>query len=165
MLRAHAQVALENVTLWHERDISHSSAERVILPDACIALDYMLWLFTTVVSDLRVYPDRMAANVEMTSGLIYSQGIMLALVHAGMSRQEAYEKVQKHALDAWDQGANFKEAVCEDQAICELLTEESLASIFSPDPHLRWIKSAFERMNIQHVSNSTPESISEVTTP
>ncbi len=165
VLRSHAQVALENVTLWHERDISHSSAERVILPDACIALDYMLWLFTTVASDLRVYPDRMAANVEMTSGLIYSQGVMLALVHAGMSRQDAYEKVQKHALNAWDHDANFKEEVCGDRVICELLTEKNLTDIFSPDPHLRWIDSAYARMKIQNVSNSAPESISEVTAP
>jgi adenylosuccinate lyase len=165
LLRSHAQVAMENVTLWHERDISHSSAERVILPDACIALDYMLWLFTDVVSDLRVYPDRMAANVEMTGGLIYSQGVMLALVHAGMSRQDAYERVQEHALEAWDHDSNFKEAIFSDQVIGKLLTEETLANIFSPAPHLRWIESSFARMNIPNLSNSTSESISEVTTP
>ena len=137
LLRSHAQVALENVTLWHERDISHSSAERVILPDACIALDYMLWLFTGIVSNLRVYPDRMASNVEMTGGLIYSQGVMLALVHAGMSRQDAYERVQKHALAAWDHNTNFKEAIFSDQVIGKLLTEANLTKIFSPAPHLR----------------------------
>jgi len=89
LLRSHAQVALENVTLWHERDISHSSAERIILPDACLALDYMLYIFIPIARDMRVYADRMAANVDLTGGLIYSQGVMLAMIHAGMPRPDA----------------------------------------------------------------------------
>ena len=163
VLRAHAQVALENVTLWHERDISHSSAERVILPDACIALDYMLWLFTSIAREMRVYPKRMAENVEMTGGLIYSQGVMLALVQAGLSRQDAYERVQTHALNAWDNGGNFKFAILNDDTIQTLLTPEEIAAVFSPDPHLQWIDSAFKRMNIPDTNESNETSTTEAT--
>ena len=155
--------ALENVTLWHERDISHSSAERVILPDACIALDYMLWLFTSIAREMRIYPKRMAANVEMTGGLIYSQGVMLALVQAGLSRQDAYERVQMHALDAWDNGGNFKSAILNDDTIQTLLTSEEVAAVFSPDPHLHWIDSAFKRMNIPDANESNETSTTEAT--
>ena len=161
LLRAHAQVALENVPLWHERDISHSSAERVILPDACIALDYMLWLFTGIACDMQVYPQRMAANVEMTGGLIYSQGVLLALVDAGLSRQDAYERVQTHALDAWDNGGDFKSAILNDSTIRALLTPEEIAAVFSPDPHLRWIDSAFERMQIPDTNESAKPTTTE----
>ena len=148
VLRANAQVALENVPLWHERDISHSSAERVILPDSCIALDYMLWLFTNVMRDLRVYPERMRANLEMTGGLIYSQGVLLALVEAGTSRQAAYEIVQDHATQCWEQGGSFRDAVADDSRVNERLSPEELERIFSPEPHLRWIETAYERMGL-----------------
>ena len=148
LLRSHAQVALENVALWHERDISHSSAERVVLPDACIALDYMLWLFTNVVRDLRVYPERMQANVDLTGGLIYSQGVLLALVEAGLSRQEAYEIVQGHATAAWTAGGSFREAVSQDARVAGRLTADQLDRVFRPDPHLRWVETAYQRMGL-----------------
>ncbi len=105
VVRNNAGTALENVTLWHERDISHSSSERIILPDSCIALDYILWLFNSIVAGLRVNEERMAANIGATHGLIFSQGVLLALIEAGMSRQEAYGLVQGHATRAFEQGA------------------------------------------------------------
>ena len=164
LLRSHAQVALENVPLWHERDISHSSAERIILPDACIALDYMLWLFVPIARDMRVYPERMAANVEATGGLIYSQGVMLALVQAGMSRQEAYEIMQEHATDSWEGGASFQDAVRADARVAALLDAEQLDAVFSPAPHLRWIDTAYERMGLDRTPEPTPASVREDTT-
>ena len=106
-------MAAENVALWHERDISHSSAERVIFPDACIVLDYMLDLVTDVIEDLVVYPERMRANLDLTGGLIFSQRVLLALVDAGMDRQVAYKVVQRHALAAWDGGTPFSEALAQ----------------------------------------------------
>ena len=148
VLRANAQAALENVALWHERDISHSSAERVIIPDSCIALDYMLWLFTNVMRDLKVYPERMRANLDMTDGLIYSQGVMLALVRAGMSRQDAYDVIQGHAAAAWTQGGSFRELIYGDARVTELLAASDLDEVFSPDPHLRWIDAKYERLGL-----------------
>ncbi len=165
LLRSHAQVALENVTLWHERDISHSSAERVILPDACIALDYMLWIFTRVLRGLEVYPDRMAANVDMTGGLIYSQGVMLALVHAGMSRQDAYELVQAHAAASWEGAHNFEAAVRGDPRIAALLDADALNAVFSPAPHLRWVETAYERMGLAGAPDPSAASTQEDSTP
>ena len=157
LLRSHAQVALENVALWHERDISHSSAERVILPDACIALDYMLWLFTGIVRDLRVYPERMQENLDLSGGLIFSQGVLLALVEAGMSRQQAYEIVQGHATAAWTSGGDFREAISRDPEVAGRLTGEQLDRIFSPEPHLRWIDNAYERMGLGGAERVTRE--------
>ena len=148
IVRSNAQAALENVALWHERDISHSSAERVLIPDSCIALDYMLWLFTNVMRDLHVYPERMRANVDMTGGLIYSQGVLLALVRAGMSRQDAYAIVQTHAGTAWTSGASFRDLIAGDPRVTERLTPDDLNLAFSPDPHLKWIDAAYERLGL-----------------
>ena len=148
VVRSNAQAALENVALWHERDISHSSAERVLIPDSCLALDYILWLFTNVMRDLRVYPERMRANVDMTGGLIYSQGVLLALVRAGMSRQDAYAIVQSHAGTAWTSGASFRDLITGDPRVTDRLTPEDLSSAFSPDPHLKWIDAAYERLGL-----------------
>ncbi|MCY3782337.1 MAG: adenylosuccinate lyase [Chloroflexi bacterium] len=148
LVRSNAQAALENVALWHERDISHSSAERVLIPDSCMALDYILWLFTNVIRDLRVYPERMRANVDMTGGLIYSQGVLLALVRAGMSRQEAYAIVQDHAGTAWTSGASFRDLIVGDSRVTERLTSDALDEAFSPAPHLKWIDAAYERLGL-----------------
>lgn len=161
VLRSHVQVALENVPLWHERDISHSSAERVILPDACITLDYMLWLFTAVMQGLRVYPERMCANLEMTGGLIYSQGVLLALVESGMSRQDAYEIVQLHATTAWSVGSSFRLSVEEDPRVAERLAAEELDRAFSSVPHLRWVNVAYERMGLGGSNGPTQRASAE----
>ena len=117
VVRAAAQVGLENVALWHERDISHSSAERIVLPDAFLALDYMLDRFTWLVEGLVVLPERMRANLDATRGLFCSQRVLLALVESGLAREEAYRLVQEHALRAWDEGLDFRRLVGEDERI------------------------------------------------
>ena len=117
MLRGYAVAGLENVALWHERDISNSSVERVILPDACCALDYMLRLFTGVMDGLRVLPERMRQNLDLTHGLLHSQRVLLALIEAGMTRTEAYEIVQRHAMAAWEQQASFQALLLGDEAV------------------------------------------------
>jgi len=154
VVRANAQTALENVALWHERDISHSSAERVTVPDSCIALDYILWLFTNVIRDLRVYPERMRANLDMTGGLIYSQGVMLALIRVGMSRQDAYDIVQSHASASWTQDTSFRALIYADRRVCTLLDSDELDDVFSPSPHMQWIETAYKRLGID--SGKTP---------
>jgi adenylosuccinate lyase len=117
LIRGYAQTAFENVPLWHERDISHSSAERVIFPDACILIDFMLAETAELVDDLVVYPDRMIANLESSGGLIYSQRVLLALVDGGMDRQEAYKLVQRHAHRAPDTGKTFRDAIAADSDV------------------------------------------------
>ena len=110
LIRGHAVTALENVALWHERDISHSSAERLILPDSCMALDYIMDIFTGVINGLRVYPDRMKQNIEMTRGLVFSQRVMLALVESGLSREKAYEITQRCAMRSWEESPGLSPA-------------------------------------------------------
>ncbi len=109
LVRGYALVGLENVALWHERDISHSSAERIVLPDAFLAVDYMLDRFAWLVEGLVVRPERMRANLEATGGLFFSQRLLLALVESGLDRDDAYRMVQRHAMRAWDEGLDFRE--------------------------------------------------------
>ncbi len=130
ILRGNAVAALENVALWHERDLTHSSVERVIIPDSCILLDYMLHRFTGVIKELVVYPEHMAANIEKTRGLIFSQELMLALVHKGVLREEAYALVQNQALQSWNEKKDFKKLVQEDQKIRNYIKEEEIEHIF-----------------------------------
>jgi adenylosuccinate lyase len=117
LLRGYAQVGLEDVALWHERDISHSSAERVVLPDASIALHYMLVKFNGLVRDLVVDAERMAANLHATRGLVFSQGVLLALVDKGLSRDEAYRMVQGHAMQAWDSDRSLRDLLAADSSV------------------------------------------------
>jgi adenylosuccinate lyase len=145
LLRGYAQTASENVALWHERDISHSSTERVIFPDATIVLDFMLAEMTEIVDGLVVDVERMRANLEATGGLIYSQQVMLALVDAGMDRQAAYKLVQRHALAAWDGGPPFVEALTGDREVAAVIDPSSLARLFNPDEQLRHVEDLFER--------------------
>ena len=132
LVRANAHAALENVALWHERDISHSSVERVILPDSSILLDYMLHLATTVLEGLRVHPERMRENLEASGGLAFSQPVLLALIDRGLSRDEAYALVQAAAVAAWDQGADFRAELLADDRLRSLLSEEELTALFQP---------------------------------
>lgn len=148
VLRANALAALENVALWHERDISNSSVERVIIPDSCILLDYALGLMTYVLRGLRVDADRMRHNLDMTGGLVFSQQVMLALVEAGMQREEAYALVQAHAMDAWDRGKVFRELVSADPEVRRRLTPERLAAAFDLERHLRFVDYIFERVGL-----------------
>ncbi|MSQ13938.1 MAG: adenylosuccinate lyase [Dehalococcoidia bacterium] len=148
LIRGHAVTALENVALWHERDISHSSAERIILPDACMALDYILNIFTDVVEGLQVFPDRIQANLEMTRGLVFSQRVLLALIEKGMSREEAYKVVQGHAMRAWDSGLDFRELLRNDTRVRERLPGRKLEDLFDYTYYTRYTDESFKRVGL-----------------
>jgi adenylosuccinate lyase len=143
VVRAAAIVGLENVALWHERDISHSSAERVVLPDAFLALDYMLDRFAWLVEGLRILPDRMRANLDSSHGLFFSQRLLLALVDSGLSRDEAYRLVQAHAMRAWDEERDFRDLVRDDEAIASRV---DLDAVFDLTAFTRHVETIFERL-------------------
>jgi adenylosuccinate lyase len=146
IVRANAQAAFENNALWHERDISHSSVERVILPDSSILADYLLDKTTQLVDRLLVYPERMRRNLEMTRGLIFSGQVLLDLAAAGMLREQAYRLVQQHAMRAWEEEGDFRAAIEADPEIRVLLTPEQIAGAFSLDRQLRNVDRIFERV-------------------
>ena len=149
LLRGYAGTAAENVALWHERDISHSSTERVVFADACIVLDYLLDLMTDLIAGLVVYPDRMRANLDLTGGLIFSQRVLLALVDAGMDRQTAYALLQRHATDAWEGGgASFRERLAGDAAVTSRVSEQEMDALFDPAEQLRHVERVFERAGL-----------------
>lgn len=148
LLRGYAVAALEDVTLWHERDISHSSVERVILPDATIALDHMLRKFSNIIDKLLVYPDAMIANMNKTGGLIFSQNLLIALVTKGVLREDAYKWVQRNAMARWLQGADFKTNVEADPDIKKYLTDEEVEHCFDPKPMLRHVDEIFARFGL-----------------
>src|SRR5215471_12700068 len=146
VVRADAQAALENVALWHERDISHSSVERVILPDATILTDYLLHKTTQLVDKLLVYPDRMRRNLEMTNGLVYSGQLLLDLAAAGMLREKAYRLMQGYAMKAWQQESDFRAAIESDAEIRGALGKEGIARSFSLERQLRHVDRIFARV-------------------
>jgi adenylosuccinate lyase len=148
VLRGHVVTALDNVAVWHERDISHSSAERVILPDACIALDYMLDLLRSIFDGLEVCPEAMERNLGFTRGLIFSGQVLLALVESGMARGEAYEIVQAAARRVWAGDGDLHSHLARDRRVTERLSPEDLASLFDPNYHLRGIEVAFARLGL-----------------
>lgn len=144
--RANALAALENMALWHERDISHSSVERIIGPDTFIILDYALHRIKGIVEGLRVYPDNMAKNLNLTKGLIFSQQVLNALAKKGVERQRAYEMVQRNALKVWETQREFKELLLEDQELRQFLTEDEISELLSLEPHLRYVDYIFRRV-------------------
>lgn len=146
VIRANSLVGLENVALWHERDISHSSAERVVLPDSSIALDYILLKATNLIDGLVVYPDRMLENLKATRGLIFSGQLLLALTDKGISRETAYELAQRNAMRVWDEGEDFLTLVKADEEIGQVLSGEEIERVFSLDHYLRNINHVFERV-------------------
>jgi adenylosuccinate lyase len=146
IVRANALVGLENVALWHERDISHSSAERVVLPDSSIGLDYMLQKAIGLIEGLVVYPERMLENLNATRGLIFSGQLLLALTNKGISRETAYELVQRNAMRVWDEGVDFLTLVKSDSDINSKLTSDEIERTFSLDHYLRNIDAIFERV-------------------
>ncbi len=146
VVRGNAQVALEDVALWHERDISHSSAERVILPDTTALADYLLDKTATLIDRLLVYPARMLRNLELTGGLVFSGQLLLELAEAGMSREDAYRLVQGHAMDAWNNDRNYRELIAADPAITARLTPEQLAAAFDFRRQLANIDAVFARV-------------------
>jgi adenylosuccinate lyase len=148
LLRGHAMTALDNVAVWHERDISHSSAERLILPDACIALDYMLDLLRSIYDGLDVSPEAMERNLGMTRGLIYSGQVLLALVETGMARGEAYDIVQSAARRVWAGESDLLSLLTEDPRVTERLSGDELAALFDPGYHLRGIEVPFARLGL-----------------
>lgn len=146
ILRANAMAALENIPLWHERDISHSSVERVIAPDSTILLDYMLNRMTNMIKKLVVYPTRMAENLDQLKGLIFSQQILLALAAAGATREEAYQMVQQNAMKVWRGKADFKTLISSDREIAAYLSREKITELFDVDHHLKYISAIFKRV-------------------
>jgi len=148
LLRGHALTALENVALWHERDISHSSAERIILPDSCLALDYMLATFTHIVEGLRVYPQRMRRNLEASKGLVFSQRVLLALIAKGLGRQDAYKLVQRSALRAWDSEADFLTCLKGDREVTARFAEGEIEALFDYGVFLKYVDATFKRLGL-----------------
>lgn len=149
ILRANALVALENVALWHERDISHSSAERVIMPDSTILLDYMLNKFIEVIDGLLVYPENMLNNLVKTKGLLFSQRVLLELMDKGLARLEAYDLVQRCAMQTWKENIDFKETLLSDSGVSKYLTKGDLERIFDLDYYLRNVNKIFSRVFAQ----------------
>jgi len=146
VVRSHVQAGLENVALWHERDISHSSVERVILPDATTLCDFMLHRMTRVLSDLHVYPERMQQNMQITRGLIFSQKVLLALTEAGMERDAAYDIVQRNAMETWAGTGQFREALERDPAVGEVLDAKALDACFDAHELLANVQVIFDRV-------------------
>jgi adenylosuccinate lyase len=148
LARGYALTSLENIALWHERDISHSSNERVILPDACLVLDYVLALFTSVMRRLQVYPHRMKKNLELTRGLVFSQRVMLALIDKGLSRQKAYEIVQKNAMKAWKGNRNFLTLLKADAEVTATMPARELEALFDYQHYLQHVDEIFQRLGL-----------------
>jgi adenylosuccinate lyase len=147
LVRGFAVTSLENITLWHERDISHSSNERIVLPDACLTLDYILSLFTGVMKKLQVYPSRMKKNLALTRGLVFSQKVMLALIEKGLSRQKAYETVQRNAMKAW-KGHNFLNLLKADEEVTGALPAKELEALFDYQYYLQHVDEIFHRLGL-----------------
>lgn len=149
LVRGYSVTSLENITLWHERDISHSSAERIILPDATLALDYSMSIFTSVMRGLNVYPKQMRKNMDITRGLLFSQRVLLALIDKGMSRQNAYKLVQSSAMKTW-QSSNkkFINLLKADPEVMAVLSVTELEALFDYNYYLRYVDEVFERLGL-----------------
>lgn len=146
LTRGNLQVALENIPLWHERDISHSSAERVIFPDSFIITDYLLSEITNIIKSWKIHPDRMRSNIDVTRGLVFSQRVLLALTKKKLSREQAFELVQKNSMKAWDKNLDFKELLHADEDINRVLKPQEIEDCFSLEPYLDKIDYIFERV-------------------
>lgn len=148
VIRGHMLSAYENVPLWHERDISHSSVERVILPDATQLLNYMLRRLMNIIKNLTVFPENMKRNMDRTFGLIYSQQVLLKLIEKGLSREQAYDTVQPRAMQAWEEQRSFREIIGEDPTVQSLLTQEELDDCFDYRYHLKHVDTIFSRLGL-----------------
>ena len=148
LIRGHSVTALENVALWGERDISHSSAERLILPDSCMALDYILDLFRGIIEGMRVYPERMMQNLEITHGLLFSQRLMLTLIEKGVSRDDAYNLMQANSARTWDEDRDFRELVRSDAGVRAHLGDSELDEIFDYGYYVRFVDDVFARVGL-----------------
>jgi adenylosuccinate lyase len=148
LVRGHAITSMENVALWHERDISHSSNERITLPDSCLVLNYMFHLFKYIAKDMRVYPEHMERNLGVTKGLIFSQRVMLALVDKGLSRQAAYSMVQRNAMKSWKEELNFFDLISKDSEVTKHLSKKELEGIFDYKYFIRHVDEIFARLKL-----------------
>ena len=146
LVRGYALPAMENVALWHERDISHSSVERMIGPDATVTLDFALARLTNVVENLVVYPENMQKNLDQLSGLVFSQRVLLALTQAGTSREDAYSLVQRNAMKVWEEGKNFLEELQADSDVTNALSKEALEELFDMNHHTKHVETIFARV-------------------
>jgi len=148
LVRSYALTSMENIALWHERDISHSSTERITLPDSCLILDYSLALFTSIMRGLQIYPQRMKQNIKLTKGLVFSQRVMLALIDKGLSRQKAYELVQRNAMKAWKGNKSFLSLLKADPEVTAALPQGELEPLFDEQYYLRYVNEIFERLGL-----------------
>ncbi len=148
LARGCALTSMENIALWHERDISHSSNERIILPDVCLVLDYILSLFTSVMKRLQVYPHRMKKNLDLTKGLVFSQRVMLAFINKGLSRQDAYKIVQRNAMKAWKGNRNFLTLLKADTEVAATMKTSELEGMFDYQHYLQYIDEIFQRLGL-----------------
>jgi adenylosuccinate lyase len=149
LLRANAMVAMENIALWHERDISHSSVERIIIPDSTTLMDYMLNKMIFLLENMIIYPENMMKNLDKTGGLIYSQEVLLALVKKGVTREESYAMVQRNAMQVWELGKDFKLLLKSDKDISELLTEDEIDELFDLNKILININKVYKRLELE----------------
>ncbi|MEK7354398.1 MAG: lyase family protein, partial [Chloroflexota bacterium] len=148
VIRGYSITSMENIALWHERDISHSSTERITLPDASGLLDYSLATFTKIMKGLQVFPKQMKRNIELTKGLVFSQRVMLALIDKGLSRQQAYELVQRNAMKAWKGSRNFLSLLKADPEVIATLPVKELEPLFDYDYYLRYVDDIFQRLGL-----------------
>ncbi len=148
LVRGYALTSMENIALWHERDISHSSTERIILPDSCLVVDYTLGIFTSIMQDLQVYPKRMKQNLALTKGLVFSQRVMLALINKGLSRQKAYELMQRNAMKAWKGNKSFLSLLKADKEVTKVLPAKELEKHFDEQYYLRYVDDVFKRLGL-----------------
>jgi adenylosuccinate lyase len=148
LIRGYALTSLENIALWHERDISHSSTERIILPDSCLAVDYMLSIFTSIMKGLKIYPENMRRNIELTQGVIFSQRVLLALIDKGLPREKAYKMVQNNAMKAWDEKKSFLNLLAADRRITARLSKKELNSLFDYGYYLKHVDDVFKRLKL-----------------
>ncbi len=148
VIKSNAVSAMDNITLWHERDITHSSVERIIIPDSTIALDYILNKFTNIVTNLIVYPENMMMNLEKTRGLVFSQSLLLALTRKGITREDSYQHVQVCAMQVWEKGGDFKTILKESEQIKKLLTEEEIENCFNLKKNLSNVNLIFKRVGL-----------------
>jgi len=149
VIRGHMVSAYENVTLWHERDISHSSVERIILPDATMLLNYMLNRFGNIIKNLTVFPENMQRNIQRTYGVPFSGRVMTKLIDKGISREQAYDTVQPRAMQAWEEQRSFKDIILETPAITELLNAEEIEEAFNPSWHLKHVDTIFKKLGLE----------------
>jgi len=154
LIRGHALTSLENIALWHERDISHSSTERIILPDSCLALDYMLSIFTSIMKGLKVYPENMRRNIELSQGLVFSQRVLIALINKGLTREEAYKMVQDPAMKAWEEKKDFPGLLEADRRITAHLSKKELDSLFDYGYYLKHVDEVFERLGLSKLKKA-----------